>query len=77
MGDEELNFTEEEARPWVDDPQNQPSKSSYLGAVIAGCIWLLLLIVALIAKTGPVETPSDAGQLPAGIVLGVQYTGLH
>ena len=27
MGDEELNFTEEEARSWADDPRNQAPKS--------------------------------------------------
>ncbi len=26
MGDEELNFTEEEARCWADDPRNQAPK---------------------------------------------------
>jgi hypothetical protein len=38
MGDEELNFTEDEARCWADDPRNQPYADSG---------WLLLVIVCI------------------------------
>ncbi|MFB3826708.1 MAG: hypothetical protein ACE15B_08055 [Bryobacteraceae bacterium] len=46
MGDEELNFTEEEARCWADDPRNQAQEGSALGSRLAAV--LLLTIASLI-----------------------------
>ncbi len=46
MGDEELNFTEEEARCWADDPRNQAQEGGALGSRLAVC--LLLTVASLI-----------------------------
>ncbi len=46
MGDDELNFTEEEARCWADDPRNQAQPGHAIARHLA--IWLFVLMIALI-----------------------------
>lgn len=61
MGDDELNFTEEEARCWADDPRNQAQEGRTLSRALA--IWFLLVIAALVflslvASTGVPQEPA-------------------
>lgn len=46
MGDDELNFTEEEARDWDRDPRNQAQKSAMFVRPLA--VFLLIVAAALI-----------------------------
>lgn len=46
MGDEELKFTEEEAKCWADDPRNQAQEERTLSHPLALC--LLVVIAALL-----------------------------
>ncbi len=72
MGDEELNFTEEEARYWADDPRNQAQEGRTLSRALA--VWFLLVIAALVflslvASNGiprePGSQPVAGSALPA------------
>ncbi len=46
MGDDELNFTEEEAQCWANDPRNQACR---MGAVARRALTWFLLLVGIIA----------------------------
>jgi hypothetical protein len=46
MGDDELNFTEEEARCWADDPRNQADQAKLLLRPVA--VWVLVLVAILL-----------------------------
>jgi hypothetical protein len=60
MGDEELNFTEEEARCWADDPRNQAHRS---GAVASAMIILFVIaLVSVIAAMSSGRSASNDGQ---------------
>ena len=63
MGDEELNFTEEEARSWADDPRNQAPKSGPLGSIILVSVLLLIFLIALIAPKSSGRSTSDDGPI--------------
>ncbi len=52
MGDEELNFTEEEARSWAGDPRNQPTESERLARVPVACILLVVAIIIFVFLLG-------------------------
>jgi hypothetical protein len=52
MGDEELNFTEEEARCWEGDPRNQPAESERLASVPVACILLIVAIIIFVLLLG-------------------------
>lgn len=55
MGDEELNFTEEEAREWAGDPRNQAQDGKVLVRRLLLCFLLVsavLLIVWLTSSAG-------------------------
>ena len=69
MGDEELNFTEEEARTWADDPRNQAPKSGLLASVIVACVLLLIVLIAVIASKIPSGSNADAGQVHVGVLF--------
>jgi len=70
MGDEELNFTEEEARIWADDPRNQAPKSGgLLASVIVACVLLLIVLIAAIASKIPSGSNADAGQIHVGVLF--------
>lgn len=45
MGDEELNFTEEESRIWADDPDNQAQDGRIF---VRRLIWCFLLVTAVL-----------------------------
>lgn len=46
VGNDELNFTEEEARCWADDPRNQAQPGHAIARYFA--IWLFVLLIALV-----------------------------
>ena len=69
MGDEELNFTEDEAQCWADDPRNQAPKSGPVAALIAVCVLLVMVLLALIAATGSDRSTSDASPVHAGTLF--------
>lgn len=46
MGDEELNFTDDEARCWADDPRNQANRKNLVWSAL---LVLILFGIALIA----------------------------
>ncbi len=69
MGDEELNFTEEEARLWADDPRNQAPKTGVLATIIVGCVLLVIVLVAVIAGMSSGRSTSDAGRIHVGVLL--------
>lgn len=52
MGDEELNFTEEEARSWAGDPRNQPTENERLTKVPVACILLVVAIIIFVLLLG-------------------------
>ena len=69
MGDEQLNFTEEEAQPWADDPQNQAPKADAVGSIIVVCLVLVVLLVAVIAAKSSGRSTSDGGQTNIGVLF--------
>ena len=69
MGDEELNFTEEEAQCWADDPRNQAPKSGALAGVIVACVLLLIVLVAVIAAQSSGGSTSDGRQIHVGVLF--------
>ena len=69
MGDEELNFTEEEARSWADDPRNQAPKSGVLAVIIDGCVLLVIVLVAVITGMSSGRSTSDAGRIHVGVLF--------
>jgi hypothetical protein len=69
MGDEELNFTEEEAQCWADDPRNQAQPGQALSRPFAVC--LLLVIAVLIffwLATSPGEQHRPPGTRPISVI---------
>jgi hypothetical protein len=52
MGDDELNFTEEEAASWKDDPQNQAHSLSAVATSVLACVLLLAAMIALVLAAG-------------------------
>jgi hypothetical protein len=52
MGDEELNFTEEEASGWASDPRNQAHDQGSLVRAILVCCLILIGIIAWLANSG-------------------------
>jgi hypothetical protein len=69
MGDDQLNFTEEEAQSWADDPRNQAPKTGLCATLIVGCILLLILLVAVTAGTSSGGSTSDGGAIHAGVLI--------
>jgi hypothetical protein len=63
MGDDELNFTEEEARSWSGDPRNQPAESERLTKVPVAYILLVVAIIIFVLLLGfsAVQHQSAAG----------------
>lgn len=66
MGDEELNFTEEEARFWAGDSRNQAHKSGALVSVIIVCV---LILVTLIVAASSGRSTSDGSQTHIGALF--------
>jgi hypothetical protein len=66
MGDEELNFTEEEARCWADDPRNQPRDNQKTLGIVAICALLLVAFIAFVLATGSGRSKSDGGVAHGG-----------
>jgi hypothetical protein len=68
MGDEELNFTEEEARSWAGDPRNQPTESERLARVPLACILLVAAIIIFVLLLGfsAVQNQSAVGPIVGG-----------
>ena len=58
MGDEELNFTEDEARCWENDPRNQPSRRNLVWSAILVLVLfgIALIAVAWLASSGGPES---------------------
>ncbi|HUB34188.1 MAG TPA: hypothetical protein VMA31_14200 [Bryobacteraceae bacterium] len=52
MGDDELNFTEEEAASWKDDPRNQAHGLSAVTSSALACVLLLAAMIALVLVAG-------------------------
>jgi type VI protein secretion system component VasF len=48
MGDEELNFSEEEAKCWADDPRNQAQQGLTLSHPLAFCLLTVIATVVFI-----------------------------
>jgi hypothetical protein len=61
MGDEELNFTEEEARGWADDPRNQAHEGRAVVGVLTFCVLLLVALIALVLAKSPDASKSEGG----------------
>jgi hypothetical protein len=72
MGDEELKFTEEEARCWADDPRNQARAEETLLRPLAVCVLLAITFLFFIwlANSPAVQHPmaveaiSEAPRVP-------------
>jgi hypothetical protein len=53
MGDDELNFTEEEARDWADDPRNlpqdwsKPEQAFALSAILVIAVLVLMWLLSI------------------------------
>ncbi len=48
MGDEELNFTEEEARAWADDPRNQGQEAEpFMHAFVICCLLVITILLCV------------------------------
>lgn len=70
MGDEELNFTDEEARCWADDPHNQAQEDrTFVRAVLVSLILVIsIVIVAFLASLR--ESKSGVEPSRVGYVVG-------
>jgi hypothetical protein len=66
MGDEELNFTEEEAQCWADDPRNQPRNNGSAVGIVVVCVLLLVAFIAFVLATGSGRSKSDGGVAHGG-----------
>jgi type VI protein secretion system component VasF len=68
MGDDELNFTEEEARSWAGDPRNQPAESERMARVPMACILLVAAIIIFVLLLGfsAVQHQSAVGPIVGG-----------
>lgn len=62
MGDEELNFTEDEARCWADDPRNQASRKNLVWSAVLVLVLfgIALIAVAWLASSGAPESHGPA-----------------
>ena len=60
-GYEELNFTEDEARCWADDPRNQARDNRGTLGMVLVCALLLIALIALVLATGSGRSKSDGG----------------
>jgi hypothetical protein len=69
MGDEELNFTEEEAQCWATDSRNQAQKGAGLTGIVIGCILFLVAVVAMMVGGTSAGSTSDGGQIHVGVLL--------
>jgi hypothetical protein len=69
MGDEELNFTKEEAQCWADDPRNQAPKSGPLAGIIVACVLLLIALVVVIAASSSGRSRSNGSQIHVGVLF--------
>ncbi len=69
MGDEELNFTEKEARCWADDPRNQAPKSGALASIVVVCVLLVIILVAVIATKSSDRSTTDGSQIHVGVLF--------
>jgi hypothetical protein len=72
MGDKELNFTEEEARCWADDPRNQARTNRGVVGIVAVYVLLLVAFIAFVLATGSGRSKSDGahgGETHVGTVL--------
>jgi hypothetical protein len=58
MGDEELNFTEDEARCWENDPRNQPNRRNLVWSAILVLVLfgIALIAIAWLASSGGPES---------------------
>lgn len=71
MGDDELNFTEEEAQVWADDPRNQPQDWSTPEHALALSVVLVIAVLIVIWLISiPVQHPSQpVSELPLSLAL--------
>lgn len=69
MGDEELNFTEEEAQCWADDPRNQAQNSGAMAAVLLACILFLIALVTIALVNNSGSSTSHGSETQAGVPL--------
>ncbi len=58
MGDDELNFTEEEADIWASDPDNQPNDGGRfaLGLAVVLVIVIAVLVIVWLANSPAAQT---------------------
>ena len=66
MGDDELNFTDEEARVWASDPDNQPNDG---GRFALGLAVVLVIVIAVLVIVWLANSPA-AGTGAAAEMLG-------
>ena len=60
MGDEELNFTEEESRHWADDPRNQAQDGRIFARRLLLCFLLVGVVLLIIWLANSSGTQHDA-----------------
>ncbi len=64
MGDDELNFAEEEPRYWADDPKNRATDcGGGLRSFVLGTVLVLAVVLAVWLVTVATRAPAP-GQLP-------------
>jgi hypothetical protein len=57
LGDDELNFTEDEARCWASDPNNQPHDG---GRFALGLAAVLMIVIAVLTIVWLANSPGPA-----------------
>jgi hypothetical protein len=79
MGDEELNFTEEEAQCWANDACNQAEEGRALSRSFVVCALLVIaaLVFLWLATFSGGRQPSPGAQLISGVVLLIPWTPPH
>ncbi len=67
MGDEELNFTEEEARCWADDPRNQGQEAEpFMHAFVICCLLVITILLCVWLSSIAASHDETAWQLLLG-----------
>jgi len=64
VGDDELNFTEEEARCWASDPDNQPHDGGRFALGLAAVLMIIIAVLIIVwLANAPVQTVPAGGQV--------------
>ncbi len=68
MGDDELNFTADEAAEWASDPRNQAHKDAIIWPII-----VMLLVVCVILLLIMLSWPATPSGLQKGVPLALRH----